>query len=296
MEKDRTSVAAVALIFFLAGGLMAGNQEYSKPGLEKTEGLRKEIRLLNLINGLELNQDQMEIILASARESKRSREEFESTLFLRKEEMEAALEEIRSYLNENRELPPSTIQNYHRLDREMREIRAQVEERIKGLAQNIEECLDPHQLHQLQEFVPCIIPPKGEKRIGQARDNKGLTRSLERIRRIPESMYRTRKEEIVWRSLEGLKLHAPPFTDIDEEEMTRHIESIYDEARSLEGVEFEIQKERLAEKMISPFRPNVPSANLTRKIWNFLLAPEVIPILEERIERGGPASNQRKLL
>ena len=296
MEKDRISVAAVALAFFLAGGLMAGNPEYSKPELEKTEGLRKEIRLLNLINGLEPNQDQMEIILASARKSKRLREEFENTLILRKEEMEAALEEIRSCLNENRELPPSTVQNYHRLDRELREIRAQVEERIKSLAQNIEECLEPHQLHQLQEFVPCIIPPKGEKRIGQAGDNKGLTRSLERVRRIPESLYRTRKEEIVWRSLEGLKLHAPPFADIDEEEMERHVESIYDEARSLDGAEFEIQKERLAEKMISPFKPQIPAANLARKIWNFLLAPEVIPILEERVERGDPAPNQKKLL
>ncbi len=296
MEKERISVAAVALIFFLAGGLIAGNPEYSTEELEKTEELRKEIRLLNLLNGLEPNQDQLEIILVNARESKRLREEFESTHILRKKEMEAALEEIRGYLSEGRELPPSTVQNYHRLDREMKKIRMQIEERIKGLAQNIEECLEPHQLHQLKEFVPCIIPPKGEMRIGQASDNKGLTRSLDRIRRIPEGLYRMRKEEIIWRSLEGLKLHAPPFADIEEEELKRHIESIYDDARSLDGAEFEIQKERLAEEMISPLKPQIPSANLIRRIWNFLLAPEIIPILEERIVRGDPPLNQKKLL
>lgn len=285
MEKERISLAAMGLVFFLAGSIIAGAPEYSKEEREKTEELRKEIRLLNLLNGLELNQDQMKIILVSARESKRLREEFENTLILRKKEMDAALEEIKSYLSEDRELSPSTVQNYHRLDREMREIRLQVEERIKRLAQNIKDCLESYQLHQLQEFVPCIIPPQGEKRIGQAKDNKGLTRSLDRIRRIPEGLYRLRKEEIVWRSLEGLKLHASPFADIDEEEMKRHIESIYDDARRLDNAEFEIQKERLAEEMVSPFKPQIPSANLARKIWNFLLAPEVIPILEERIVR-----------
>ena len=296
MEKERISVAAGAVVFFLVGSLIAGIPEYSKQEPEKTEGLRKEIRLLNLLNGLELNQDQTEIILVSARESMRLREEYENTIILRKKEIEAALEEIKSYLSEDRELPPSTVHNYHRLDREMRKIRAQVEERIKRLAQKIEEYLEPHQLHQLQEFVPCIIPPQGEKRIGQAKDNNGMTRSLDRIRRIPEGLYRMRKEEIIWRSLEGLKLHASPFANISEEEMKRHIESIYDDARRLDGAEFEIQKERLAEEMISPLKPQIPSANLIRKIWNFLLAPEIIPILEERIVRGDPSLNQKKLL
>jgi hypothetical protein len=31
---------------------------------------------------------------------------------------------------------------------------------------------------KLQEFIPCIIPPKGELRIGQAGDNKGLVKNL----------------------------------------------------------------------------------------------------------------------
>jgi hypothetical protein len=160
---------------------------------------------------------------------------------------------------------------------------------MKGLAEEIEESLEPHQLYQLQEFVPCIIPPKGEKRIGQARDYKGLARSLERIRRIPSRFYQQRRDEIVRRTLEGLKLHAPFFSDLDEEEMKRHIESIYDEVRNLEDAEFEIQKERLAENLISPFKPEVPSNNLMRKIAGFLLSPEVIPVLEARIDRGDSA-------
>jgi len=289
MEKGKVSIFFMVMVFFLAASLLWGLPEFSKEKLEKTEELRREIRLLNLINGLDLTPKQMEIVLENAEENQRMRDQFEKVLLNRQEEMEAALEEIRSYLRENEEIPPLTVQKYHRLDREIREVRLKIQEEIKDLAKEIEESLEPHQLYKLQEFVPCIIPPKGEKRIGQAKDYKGLTRSLERIRRIPSRIYQQRRDEVVGRTLEGLKLHAPLFTDLDGEEMKRHVESIYDEVRNLEDAEFEIQKERLAEDLISPFKPEIPSNNLMRKIAGFLLSAEVIPVLEARIDRGDSA-------
>lgn len=289
MEKGKISIILGIMVFLFATSLLWGLPGFSEEKLEKTEEMRREIRLLNLINGLDLTPKQMEIVLENAEENQRIRLQFEKALLNRQEEMEAVFEEIRHYLRENKEIPTQAVQKYHRLDREIREARLEIQGEMKGLAEEIEESLEPHQLYQLQEFVPCIIPPKGEKRIGQARDYKGLTRSLERIRRVPSRIYQQRRGEIVRRTLEGLKLHAPFFSDLDEEEMKRHIESIYDEVRNLEDADFEIQKERLAENLISPFKPEIPSNNLMRKIAGFLLSPEVIPILEARIDRGGSA-------
>lgn len=286
MEKGKVSVLWMVLAVFLTAGLLWGLPEFSREKLGKTEGLRREIRVLNLMNGLDLTQEQMEIILMSAKEYQRLMARFEHILLNSQDEMEAVLEEIRSYLREDREIPPQTMQEYHRLDRENREERLKIQEKMKGLARKVEECLEPHQLYQLREFVPCVIPPKGEKRIGQARDYKGLTRGLERIRRVPSSVYQQRKEEIVGRILEGLKLHAPLFSDMDDEEMKSHVETIYDDVRSLEDAEFEIQKERLAEELISPFKPEIPSGNVMRKIAGFLLSEEVITVLEERLNQG----------
>jgi len=289
MEKEKVSVILVIVVFFLFAGLLWGLPEVSKEKLEKTEEMRREIRLLNLINGLDLTPKQMELVLENAEEYQRIRDQFDKVVLNRQEEMEAALEEIRSYLRENKEIPPQTVQKYHRLDREIREARMKIQEGAKDLAKEIEESLEPHQLYQLQEFVPCIIPPKGEKRIGQAKDHVGLTKSLEKIRRIPSRIYQQRKDEIVGRTLGGLKLHAPFFSDLDEEEMERHVGLIYDEVRNLEDAEFEIQKERLAEDLLSPFKPETPSNNLMRKIAGFLLSAEVIPVLEARIDRGDSA-------
>ncbi len=288
MEKGKVftliTVMAVLMITVPVGSYPQSSQEK----LGKTEDLRREIRVLNLINGLDLTQEQMEIILASAKEYKKLKDQFEKDLLSRHKEMDTALGDVRSYLRENKEIPPQTVRNYRRLDREIREARLKIQEGMKDLAEEIEESLEPHQIYQLQEFVPCIIPPKGEKRIGQANDHKGLTRNLERIRRAPSRLYQQNKKEIVEKTLEAFKLHAPLFADRDDEEMERRIESIYDEVRSLEDAEFEIQKERLAEELISPLKPQVPSNGLTRKIAGFLLSAEVIPVLERRIDRGNP--------
>jgi hypothetical protein len=289
MEKGKVFTFFTAMVVLLTVNPIWGLPESSQEKLGKTEDLRKEIRLLNLINGLDLTQDQMEIVLTNARENKKLRDHFEKALLSKQEEMEVALSEVRSYLRENKEIPPQAVRNYRRLDREVREARLKIQEGMKDLVKEIEESLEPHQLYQLQEFVPCIIPPKGEKRIGQAKDHKGLARNLERIRRVPSRLYQQNKEDIVGKTLDGLKLHAPLFADINNEEMERHIETIYDAVRNLEDAEFEIQKEQLAEDLISPFRPQAPSNSLMRKIAGFLLSAEVIPVLERRVDKGNPS-------
>ena len=73
--------------------------------------------------------------------------------------------------------------------------------------------------------------------------------------------------------------------------MERRIESIYDAVRNLEDAEFEIQKEQLAEDLISTFQPQAPSNSLIRKITGFLLSAEIIPVLERRVDKGNPTGS-----
>ena len=292
MEKGKVSILLRAIVFFLAVSIVWALPEDSRDRAAKTEKLRKEIRLLNLFNGLDLTQEQMKTILDGARESQKLRDEYESALARVQDQMEEALDSIRVYLSEDREIPPQTVRDYHSLDREVRKVRLQVQERIAELAREIEESLEPHQLYQLQEFVPCIIPPKGEKRIGQAEDTKGLTRNLERIRRLPSHLYQQRKTEIVGRTCQGLRLHAPPYSEMDDEELRAHVESVFDRMRRLEDAEFEIHKERLAEELISPVKPEIPASNLVRKIAGFLLSEEAVTVLEDRLDRRYPAGRK----
>lgn len=292
MEKEKIMISWLVMVFFLNAGLLRGLPKFPAEELEKAEELQREIRLLNLVNGLNLTQEQMEMILRSAEENKKLREGFITTVLHRQEKMEEPLKKIKSYLSERKEIPPHVAQIYHRLNKEMKKARLEMQERVRDLAKHVEEGLESHQLFQLQKFIPCIIPPKGEARIGQADNYKGRIRSLERIRRIPSRLYQTRKEEILTRTLEAMKIHVPLWVDIDEQEMKNHIQAVYDETRRLDDAEFEIQKQRLAEDIISPLKPDIPSHNLARKIEGFLLSPEIIPILEERIEAAGLNARQ----
>ncbi len=263
----------------------------SQPGdkrFNRSEGLRREIRLVNLVNSLELNSEQMEMILIRAREVEKLRQEFEGKLLLRQAEMERVLEEIKSYCQDTREVPSSIAQSFHRLQTESKKSRFNLMEKTREYAKEIEETLAEHQVYQLREFIPCIIPPKGELRIGQAQSHKGLTERLERIRELPNRFYDRKRDEIIDRTLERMKLHAPPKVEIDEKEMKKHICSVMEKARSLKDVEFDLQKDELAAELISPLKPRALSSSspLSRKIEAFLLSPGIIPLLEERLERG----------
>jgi len=291
--KKNIAICSLFTLFFLIPFFLLSQPKEEK--FDKSEGLKREIRLINLLNGLELNSKQMGMILTRGRETEKLRQEFEATLQLQQSEREQALEEIKSYLQDSREIPSTTTQRFHRIQTELKESRLNMEKRIREKAEEIKETLEEHQIYQLQEFIPCIIPPKGESRIGQAQDHKGLARGIERIRKLPYRFYERKKDEIVARTLERMKLHVPPRVEINEKEMKRHVHSIFEKARSLKDVEFEIQKDKLAEELISPLKPQTLSPNfvLIRKIEAFLLSPEIIPLLEERVESEGRASSLR---
>lgn len=280
-------VFSYCLVFLFLAPFFLQSQPKDKK-FNKSEGLRREIRLVNLINGLELDSEQMEMILTRAREVEKLRQEFEATLRLRQAEMERVLEEIKSYRKHNQEVPSAAAQSFHRLQTEFKESRFNLMEKTREYAKEIENTLEEHQVYKLQEFIPCIIPPKGELRIGQAQSHKGLTRGMERIRELPYRFYDRKKDEIIDRTLERMKLHAPPKVEIDEKEMKKHIGSVFEKARSLKDVEFDLQKDKLTAELVSPLKPQALSSSspLSRKIEAFLLSPEIIPLIEERLESG----------
>jgi len=272
----------VLLLFFWAWG-----EQAEGPGAnENTAGeLRMEIQALNLVNGLELSPRQMRLILESAEESERLRTALEGRWSRLDAEMEDVLEEIRDYLREGEKVPEDLARKHHGLSSELRKARLEWEERRRELAEKIEAGLEPHQVHQLREFVPCIIPPEGEVRIGQVRDGKGWIKSLERVRRIPPRVYRARKRTVVRRALKKLKLHAFPLIDLDEEKILSSIQMIFDEARSLTEIEFEIQKDNLAVELRSLAERPFASGGLRGKIERFLLSSPIIPVLQEKMAR-----------
>ena len=283
MRKKQKSLMLYAIFSMLLSPLFMGSPLLQAEDQNHTQKLRQEIIGLNLINGLELSPEQTEIILQSAKECKKLRADFQKSMQILGDDLEIELEKIKAYLAKSQEIPSSTAQRFHRISNEIKRRKRETQEKIGRLAREVEENLEQHQLYQLQEFIPCIIPPKGDLRIGQAGDNRGVVKNLEKIREIPHKIYERRKTKIIDRTLQGMKVHMPPGVEIEENELEKHIQKVFRKARILEDTDFEIQKPKLAEELISPIKPSHPSNNITKMIEAFLLRPEIIPILEERL-------------
>ena len=252
--------------------------------ISRAEHLRREIRVLNLVNGLDLSPEQIRKIVECAEEIDRLKSSLQSAMQKWDQDMEEVLSEIRSQLEEKSEVKKETAQTFHKSSNQVKIGRLKMNEKIRASVKEVEDIMEPHQLFQLEDYVPCIIPPKGELRIGQTRDYKGITNRLKQVRKIPDRAYRRRKGDIAQRVLIGMKLNNPRLVDLDEEEILKNVKSLHDRARQLSETEFEIQKDALAKELISVLKPGQKTGPVLQKIEKFLLSPEVVTILRNRME------------
>jgi hypothetical protein len=164
-EKHKKSSSWFCLLSLLGAfsfTSMAGDMD------SKNDEIRQEIRCLNLLNGLELEEEQAKLILERAREAERLRQEFKAIFFDQEEEIRKDLGEISAYLRSSKEVPQSLAQRYHRTMSEIKKVKLNMDEQVRKLALEVENNLERHQIFALEKYIPCIIPPKGESRIGQA--------------------------------------------------------------------------------------------------------------------------------
>lgn len=283
MKKGKRIFILAGVFFFLTVSVWPQIPGSKTGRLENLGELRREIQLWNLVNGLELSLEQMKIISEKAREKEAGRAQLRESLLLYEQQIQPVLEKIKKYLQENKEIDAETQQAFHRLDNEIKKEIVGNDEKTKELAKEVEAILERHQIYQLQKFIPCIIPPKGDSRIGQAEDASNVEKNLKKIRDIPDRLYHLKKEEIGSRTVEAAKLRAPRQIEFNEEELKKKILAIYDEARKLDETEFEIQKHELAQRLQALLKPSPKPTDIKAKIEGFLLSPEIIPILEDRI-------------
>jgi len=284
-----TCCLAVMMAALLLGSVgCKANPLMASPAQAETDvkKLHREVLLLNLINGLELSADQMSFILEKAKEAQEIREEFEDRAEENVDETFEALSDLRATLMRGEDISPSLQERVHRLQNANRGLREEYEEEMTRLALEVKETLGEHQFYALERFVPCLIPPEGEARIGQAEGTAPAERALGRIREMPDPMFERRKEQVAQMALELARRHLPKGLIINEDEEKDRIISIFEEARAMSDVEFELEKTNLAQQLKSRYElPKLPS-DVTVKIEGFLLDPLIVPLLEERLAIG----------
>jgi hypothetical protein len=281
-------------ILFLAlvmGALLLANSGCASLPVAKADELtdvgelQREVQLLNLLNGLELSTDQMRFLLEKAQEAQKIREEFTGKADGNVAETTEVLSELRTILMKGENIPDSLRERWYSIHSKNLELRGEYEKEMTRIAQEVQSILESHQIYALEHFVPCVIPPKGEARIGQAEDTTAGEEILARIRAIPAARFERNKGEIARRIMERLKSRLPRgFAPvINEEEEIARILSILEEARGLSDVEFELQKADLVQQVKSAYELPEAPVDVCLKIERHLLDPRIIPLLEEKL-------------
>jgi hypothetical protein len=243
--------------------------------------LQREIQLLNLIDGLELTPDQMRFILEKAREAEDTRENLKAEADVA--EMKTILGEIRDALMAGENVPDELRNSFFVARAENERLVEAYKKEVLRLATEVEGILEGHQLHALERYVPCVIPPEGEPRIGQARDGKGVA-LLERLRAVPLEQFGRHKEKIARRVLRELERRfRRRIVILDREREVERILDLLERARSLPDVDFELEKEALIQELLAPYGAGRRRADVRRVIGRHLLDPGVIPLLEQKL-------------
>ncbi|MDY6876025.1 MAG: hypothetical protein SWK90_07500 [Chloroflexota bacterium] len=275
----------VVLLLPLISGCQSVQPVSAQSPLEIAD-LHREVQLLNLINGLELSPEQMRLIVGKAQEVQELHEELETEAD--EEEMTSVLEEFRATLMAGENIPPDLVEQWHIVQGQFHTARDAYEVELTRIAGEVEAGLEEHQLYALEQYVPCVVPPQGELRVGQARGTGGSEALLERLRALPAERFERHGKEIARRILERIREHTHGAVVIlDEEIELERIVGLLEDARALPDVEFELQKENLAEELLAPYEMARPQRDPTAVISRHLLDPSIIPLLEEKLALSG---------
>ncbi len=279
-------IFTMVLLGCLFPGIALAGEE--QPGPLAQEQLfrqqRTELQTLNLLNNLYLTKAQRQLILERAKMAR-----IMSRLYdIRSEELLQALNpqllKLKETLASSQDIPAELKEAVNKAKQEFETVKGNYEKQRLKLAADIKECLDGGQLYIIDTYKPCLIPPPGPGRIGQAEKNESAAKMLVKVRALSQDRYERRKKDLAGRIIGQVRKKMPAGFIIDEEKETARIIVFFDEARRMDKVSFNVHKEELAAAFKSSYViPKLP-LDITVKIDKFLLAESIIPLLKQRLQ------------
>jgi hypothetical protein len=271
-------------VLFLLPAAVSFAAETEKDNLAQIRALTGEIHFINLLNGLYLNREQMKTVLEIVRKQEAFDREQELEIKNFYQDYAEVLKKLRDETLENKgELSQINTDNFQGLKNRLTEAEEARSKKLKQLAKEIKDVLSENQLYIIDNYKPCIIPPKGPARIGQVEDSSAAMQNLEQIRSLPLAVYEKKKELFAQRLVARLKKRLPKGAKLDEETAQEKILAVFEQARTLSPVDFSLKKKELVDRLKIEILPHKPSSEIEEKIEKIFFVPQASKIIEEKI-------------
>ncbi|MBU0515777.1 MAG: hypothetical protein KJ621_13495 [Proteobacteria bacterium] len=278
--------------------------DYSRPEYRKVVNLRRQISLLNLVNGLDLTPVQVQRLVDVLDQVRRIKREAHQDFMATQRQRAATLWKLRNHLIAHPgEIPKGLRREVGYMSRIDHRIRDFYQQRLRRLELKVQSVLKPHQIYLVQLFRACLIPPKdirGPARIG-ANDSvvpvpKGL---FKRVRRMPEWRF----ERAVWIVAQRIKDRLERRKGVLPRKMqaneTKRLVRVLTRVRRLNQAEYEINKAKLAAELYRPYKVNHKVAYRRRRgqpglLGRYFFQPQMLEILRMKAARLAKARTQAR--
>ena len=277
-RKLITGLVVLGLVVPLAGFLPVQEEE----SFRQTAA---EIKLNNLLNGLYLSSEQIVGMLPILREAQDEIQVMRDGIGAINEELAGPMEVLLEAVRQDQDAPEEVTREVYRLKEAKKELMEKHRIAMEALGKAVHGILTENQLVLLKEYKPCLVPPKHGKgsRIGQAGGADPIMRLLEHVREMPEEEYQEKLGRIMRRHEKKTREHFGPDADL-EAEREKFLAAL-EEVRSMTDIDFQVEVEEIAATLKPPtLGPLARSKGRKRAFARIFFSPELIPILEERLE------------
>ncbi|MCK5145426.1 hypothetical protein KAR48_01655 [bacterium] len=245
---------------------------------DQVKTLKKEIILINLLNGLYLTPAQKNNLKILIAEAENSRQLFKSNMKDIDAGSISVLNKLKQSLqkenNQDKNLKKQINQNKVKAHQAQRRLG----KALQGIENKVAAMLNENQLIIIETFKPCLIP-HASGRVGQD-SGKGGIHLLERFRNM-SNIDRDRMQPMFEEKyLDQYQRHHGRLNTEEKALLLQEFRQVLLSAGSLSDEQFMLEKQTLAENLQIPEQPGKrPAHNQTGRLGRFLLDPVMIPQL-----------------
>lgn len=286
----------VTLAIFITAPAWAEDQD---PLEQKISKVREEISLTNLINGLNLTESQLSGLISILSEVQDMRKSYKEKHQALAEEMLKSFEDLKKNLENGPKLPAEVEKQAGGNNERAKELGEEFKKKLAPYQEKVENILTEAQKIVIDDFKPCLLPPKSQKnpvRVGQAKSNEQAIEHLRKLREVPQDVYEQKRDNILNRYFSKFEEKKGKMNDEEKAKEKKRLFELSDRVRTISSEEFELNKAELAEEFIIKDRAEELESQLKdileyrhkdkgglNKIGRFFLKPEMLGILETRL-------------
>lgn len=268
----------------------------------KIRELFEDITLLNLVNGLNLNEAQVKQIIQYNKKVQLLRDQMQDENNKTIKDIVDAFATLKSTLEKNEGIPQEIENRAFTMEQEGKKVTGELMIAVANIEKELTGILLDAQKEIINTFNPCLIPPKDMKnpvRAGQAQNNEMAVELLRHLRRVPDEVFEERKSEIAQRHLEMIQKRLGKLTDEEKERESQRFLKVIEKVRAMTDKEFELNGPGLANEFMNESKKDLSRDKDLReeieqierirhggpsRLGRYLLNPKIIPILEKRLE------------